>query len=215
MATESSIFKKTLEDYLKQIEEIDLKPLATRLGAGIEGENLIVSLFDKSYLISNNGIIGPTGNQAPFDVCVILSKYILMCPPDFPRGKGWVSYRDFKDTGPLTTYFPDNVERPIAMHFSGELDSLKAASRALGGFPPASAPAYDLVMQFNALPRIALLLLFNDADAEFSAQCSVLFQKIADQFLDPECMAMLARILSVRLYKIAQKDAPEPTLTSI
>ncbi len=210
MATESSIFKKTLQDYLKQIEEIDLKPLATILGAVLEGENLIVPLFGKPYLISNNDIIGPTGNQAPFDICVILSKYILMCPTDFPRGKGWVSYRDFRDTGPLTTYFPDNVERPIAMHFSGKLDRLKAASRALGGVLPSNAPAYDLAMQFNALPRIALLLLFNDADAEFPAQCSVLFQKTADQFLDPECMAMLARILSVKLYKIAQKNTPEP-----
>jgi len=129
-----------------------------------------------------------------------------MCPTDFPRGEGWASYRDFRDTGPLTVYFPDNVERPIAAHFSGKLDRLKAASLALGGFPPASAPAYDLVMQFNALPRIALLLLFNDADAEFPAQCSVLFQKTADQFLDPECLAMLARILSVRLYKVAKKN---------
>ena len=209
MAKESSIFEKTLHDYLKQIEEIDLKPLATGLGAELEGENLVVPLFDKPYLISNNDIIGPTGNQAPFDVCVILSKYILMCPTDFPPGKGWVSYRDFRDTGPLTTYFPDNVVRPIAMHFSGKLDRLKAASLALGGHPPANAPAYDWVIQFNALPRIALLLLFNDADDEFPARCSVLFQKTADQFLDPECMAMLARILSVWLYKIAQKNAPE------
>ncbi|MBC8463513.1 MAG: DUF3786 domain-containing protein [Deltaproteobacteria bacterium] len=202
MATESSIFKKTIKDYLKQIEEIDLKPLATRLGAELDDETLIVPLFDKPYRVFNNGIIGPTGNQADVDVCVILSKYILMCPTDFPRGKGWVSYRDFRDTGPLTVYFPDNVERPIATHFSGKLDLLKAASLALGGSPPSSAPAYDLVMQFNALPRIALLLLFNDADDEFPAQCSVLFQKTADQFLDPECMAMLARILSVRLHKI-------------
>ncbi len=44
MATESSIFKKTIRDYLKQIEEIDLKPLVTRLGAELDDETLMVTV---------------------------------------------------------------------------------------------------------------------------------------------------------------------------
>jgi hypothetical protein len=36
-----------------------------------------------------------------------------------------------------------------------------------------------------------MLLLFNDKDDEFPAQCSVLFEKRAEKFLDMECLAMV------------------------
>jgi hypothetical protein len=54
-------------------------------------------------------------------------------------------------------------------------------------------------MQFNALPQVPLVMLFNDADDEFSATCSVLFQRRAENYLDPECLAMLGRCLFTHL----------------
>jgi hypothetical protein len=42
----------------------------------------------------------------------------------------------------------------------------------------------------SALPRISLLLLFNDGDEEFPAKCTVLFQRHAEYYLDPECLAI-------------------------
>lgn len=68
--------------------------------------------------------------------------------------------------------------------------------------------SYDLAAQFVALPRVPLLLLFNDADDEFPARCSVLFQEHADRYLDPECLAMLGRRLYARLER-AGDDPPE------
>ena len=41
-------------------------------------------------------------------------------------------------------------------------------------------------MEVSALPRVPLLLLFNDADAEFPAGSAVLFRKGADTYLDAE-----------------------------
>ena len=59
-------------------------------------------------------------------------------------------------------------------------------------------------MQFAALPKVPLLLLFNDADDSFGAQCSVLFHRSADQYLDGECLAMLGRLLFTSLDKAAR-----------
>jgi hypothetical protein len=39
------------------------------------------------------------------------------------------------------------------------------------------------------------LLLFNDADKEFAAQCMVLFERGADKYLDMECLAMVGMLL--------------------
>jgi hypothetical protein len=36
--------------------------------------------------------------------------------------------------------------------------------------------------------------LFNDKDDEFPAQCSVLFEKRAENYLDMECLAMLGML---------------------
>jgi hypothetical protein len=55
----------------------------------------------------------------------------------------------------------------------------------------------------SALPRISLLLLFNDGEEEFPAKCSVLFQRHAEYYLDPESLAMtsacLARELKIKV----------------
>jgi len=64
--------------------------------------------------------------------------------------------------------------------------------------------SYDLSMQFNALPKIPLVMLFNDADDEFSATCSVLFEGRAENYLDPECLAMVGRYLFTSLKKAQQ-----------
>jgi hypothetical protein len=50
-------------------------------------------------------------------------------------------------------------------------------------------------MQFNALPKIPVLMLFNDTDDEFPAQCAVLFERRAEKYLDMECLAMVGMLL--------------------
>ena len=44
-------------------------------------------------------------------------------------------------------------------------------------------------------PKMPVLLLFNDADREFPAQCAVLFERRAENFLDMECLAMVGMLL--------------------
>jgi hypothetical protein len=81
------------------------------------------------------------------------------------------------------------------------LVELEKSSKTLGGFTPDLQLAYDLCMQFKALPRVPTLLLFNDADDEFPAHCSILFKQASDKFLDAESLAILGEILSRRLIK--------------
>ena len=43
------------------------------------------------------------------------------------------------------------------------------------------------------------IVLFNDADDEFPAQCSVLFERRAENYLDAECLAIAGRLLFTSL----------------
>jgi hypothetical protein len=59
---------------------------------------------------------------------------------------------------------------------------------------------------FEALPRVRIYLIFNDADEDFPADCSLLFEKQAAKYLDMECLAMIGMVLAERL---AGKDDPD------
>ena len=65
--------------------------------------------------------------------------------------------------------------------------------------------------RFRALPRVPLLLLFNDADEEFPAEARILFRANAERILDMECLAILGWLLSSKLIKQAGKQTKPVT----
>lgn len=79
-----------------------------------------------------------------------------------------------KGAGVLTSAFTENTQKIINTAFAGHLQSLKNASATLGG-EIKNHPGYDLSILFHALPRIPIVLHFNDAELGFqlSAPSSV------------------------------------------
>ncbi|MBI5592208.1 MAG: DUF3786 domain-containing protein [Deltaproteobacteria bacterium] len=210
MKTVATVFEATYRDYLAQIGGIDLNSAAHRLGVQVRGKEAIIPLFGRHYRVSKDGISDPSGKAPGFDIRVILCKYLLLCPDMDPKENEWVAFRDLKDSGPLTTYFANDVERAIATHFAGKLGQLQASCSDLGGYPPAVQTAYDLSVQFDALPRIPVILLFNDKDDDqgnfWPATCSLLFERRAESYLDPECLAIIGRLLYTWLKKAASTE---------
>ena len=204
-----SVFEETYQSYLSRIEGLDFKKIAGPLGAKMVGEELIVPFFGKPHRISAGGIFEPSGGRPNFSVCVILSKYLLLCPKHDPVEKDWVSFRDFKDSTPFAGAFVNTTEAPLANYYSGRLKDLETACRKINGHPPAAAFSYDLCLQFYALPQIPVLLLFNDADEEFPARCAMLFQRSAENYIDMECLAMVGMLL----FEYLKQAADKPTNT--
>ena len=186
----------TYKQYLDQIARIDLKPLEEKLGVRVENDEVVIPFLGTQYFVSGRGINDSSGKQPPLEISVVLCQYLLLCPDVSPAEDDWVAYRDFKDAGPLTTFFANNVEKPIADHFAGRLSELEETCAEFGGSHPELELAYDLSTQFLPLPQIPILLLYNDADDEFPAHCSMLFERRADKYLDAESLAILASILA-------------------
>jgi hypothetical protein len=149
--------------------------------------------------MSVDGIVGPSGEKPGHSVSVVLCKYLLLCPDHHPVENEWVSYRDFKDAAPFAGSFANNVEKALARSFPGRLAKLEDSCLKLGGYRPGIDLSYHLIMQFDALPVVPILLLFNDEDSEFPAQCSVLFEKRANTYLDVESLAILGWLLAAYL----------------
>ncbi|MBU1172931.1 MAG: DUF3786 domain-containing protein [Proteobacteria bacterium] len=210
MKTEGTVFERTYKDYLEQLKGLSFESIAQKLGAKIEGQTLKIQLFNMEYAVSSQCIADPWGKKPSYDICVILCKYLLLCPDESPKKYDWVSFRDLKDSGPLINYFTQDVERSIASQFSGKIDDLKKASDLIGAYPSAIDVKYDISLLFNALPKIPVMMLYNDTDDEFSATCSVLFEQRVEAYLDAECIAMLGRHLFNRL-KMACHIMPHAT----
>ncbi len=199
MKSKGTIFKQTYEDYLELIKDKDLEDISRKLGAKFENDEIIIKLFNDEYSVSAEGISDFSNQKPSYDICVILSKYILLCPDTPPGNHDWFSYKDFRNSAPLVNYFRNEVEDVIGSHFSGKLNVLRKASELLAGYPPSVNVNYDFAVQFNALPLIPIILLYNDPDEEFPANCSLLFDSQSENYLDCECLAMLGRQLCTQL----------------
>lgn len=208
----AAVFKRTYEDYLAQIKKLDLQSLAPVLGAEIKEDSLIIPFFGDSFIISKSGISlfdeysndkisGNSDSRVPFEVSVVLLKYILMCPSTEPSPSSeWFSFKDFKDAAPLISYFKTNASGYIESTFSGYLRRLENACTYLKATPsPMFQSSYDLSMMFHALPKLPVILNFNDADEEFPASCSILYQKNTACYLDMECVGITGAYLARKL----------------
>lgn len=129
MQSEKTVFERTYQNYLAQLREVSFEDIANNLGAKVEVNRIKIPLFINEYEVSVEGIADLSGKKPTHDICVILSKYILRCPDTPPKELDWVCFRNFKDSGPLISYFTNDVERAVSAYFSGSLNDLKKATK--------------------------------------------------------------------------------------
>ena len=201
---EATIFETHYEDYCRQIAELDFLSKKETLDIKLNGNDAIIPFFGETYIVSKTGIADEFGNRPNYGICVILSKYLLLCPGAPVANKEWSTLKDFHKSSQFTNLnvFSSDAERPIIKIFSGRIDALLNASQKLGGKPADLSAYYDLSMEFFALPKIKILLLFNDSDGEFPASCSILFQRQAEEYLDPESLIMVGIAFTNRLKRL-------------
>jgi hypothetical protein len=204
MSGKAPIFEETVRNYLAQVAQIDLSEISETLGITIEEGAALISFLGKTYRVSSSGVFDDSGLEPIHAIRIVLCRYLLLAPPALPRqGEDWVSYKDFRDAAPFVSGFVNNSERAIARNFSGRLGQLRQAAGCLGAVPPALELSYQFTGQIQALPQIPLLLLFNDEDEDFPAQCTLLFQRRAEKFLDMECLAIIGWLLADSLAQAA------------
>ncbi|MGD9162691.1 MAG: DUF3786 domain-containing protein [Desulfobacteraceae bacterium] len=201
---ETTIFETHYKDYCRKIAALDILSQKDTLGIGIRDQKAVIPFFGEEYIVSGEGISDNSGNRPDYGICVILSKYLLLCPATPVVNKEWSALKDFHRMSQFTNLnvFISDAERPIIDKFSNRIDALRDASQKLGGKPCELSASYDLAMQFKALPKIDLLLLFNDGDDEFPATCSILFQRQAEDYLDPESLILVGIAFTKRLIKL-------------
>lgn len=196
---QARVFTETYNNYLAELSRIDFLAKAEILGASQVDGALLIPLYDRVYRCARDGI-SCAGDQSDNPaVRVILLKYILDAPWQMPPANDVLkSYREFKDAGPLISYFTTNTCKIIETTYSGNIVGLAQRAEEIGG-QIVPADCYGLSVRFWALPRIPVLMNFNDRDELFTASCSILYTGSAEYFLDMECLAMTGTLLAGKL----------------
>ncbi|MGB3210964.1 MAG: DUF3786 domain-containing protein [Desulforhopalus sp.] len=195
----SKVFDKTYRRYLEEIRRQDFLAKAEALGVKKDNGTLKIPLYDKLYYFGSDGILSEDGGDLTPAVQVMICKYILTCPVHLPEiTDTLVTYREFKDAGPLISYFTTNTNKTLESTFCGKVATLRKRGQEIGG-KVLESDTYDLSLLFHAFPRVPVIVNFNDQDDLFCATCSVLYRSSAAHFLDMECLAMTGTLLTGKL----------------
>ena len=127
--------EKQVQVYLERIRDLNLREIAPRLGASVQGDEIVIPIFGKPFRVSKNGIQGPSGRKPEYFICIVLFKYMLMCPDDEPVSGDWQSFKDFRDAAPLISYFQKTVKSVLARHFPGRSDGFLSACKKITEWP--------------------------------------------------------------------------------
>ena len=182
-----------------RLDPEQLAAVARYSDAVLEDQQLLVLFFGTRYRLGPTTICDPRGQQPPAVICDLLVDYVLNFPADVPRSDRLVSFRELEGAGPLVVSFANNTNKTIMHTFTGKLSGLAAAAGALGGQPQRHVAGFDLSLKFQALPHVPLYLQFNDAEAPFTAQSSLLLEASIEHYLDMQSIFTLGTFLCGQL----------------
>jgi len=195
----SAVFAQTYQYYLDQINQIDFLARAEMLGLKKDGVSLVIPLYDKVYFISSEGLREENGAEITPAIQVMICRYILTCSSHAPAiDDKFVTYREFKGSGPLTSFFTTNTNKILETTFSGNVPLMQERAHKMGG-KVLDSDMYELSLEFYAFPKIPVVVNFNDSDDLFPAKSSILYRASAAQYLDMESLSMTGTLLTGKL----------------
>jgi len=198
-------WREAREKVLRELEALDPSWIASRSGTKFSytEKTFVVPFFGEDHVVSYPGgeVARADGEPAGGMTEMIILHY-LVGADGTAVAEHWVSYRDLPGARYHEPAFVAEVEGPLSRGLAGHLDSLRAWARRMAR--PLDLPG-DVAAAWDVLPRVPLLIMFNEADEEFGASARVLFDISAPGNLPTEDLSVLAEIAVERL--LSELDA--------
>ena len=186
---------------LDRLADIEPARHANVLGGVPDGNGLGIRYYNHIYHIFPGRIEDTQGCPPTDAVGLVLCQYVLRSPKNMPGDGRLVTFRELEGAGPLVASFTGNTNKLIADTFASRLEDLRSAALQIGGRQKNDEHNYDLVIKFNALPRVPIFLKFNAADELFPARSTLLFHQSAQIYLDMQSLFILGTYLAGQLIR--------------
>ncbi len=190
-------------ELVERLAEADLRGNAAKLGLGLDGEEVLVPFFGRTYLVGAEGVRALDGRKVQLAHRIVLAHLLLYGGSGDPSGE-LVPYRELRGGCDFSRNLAITVEGRLAKSFAGRADLLRRAATAIGGSPHETGASHDVCSAIPALPVIPLMFTFYDEDEDFPAEVKVFYDSKAQSFLDLECLAVLGMILVTELEAAAR-----------
>ncbi|MCA1905820.1 MAG: DUF3786 domain-containing protein [Desulfarculus sp.] len=192
------VYEQVYAGLVTRLAGTDLAGHAADLGLDWRDGAVRVPFLGRDYLVDREGVWAADGGEAAFTHRIVLAYYLLHGGRGEESGR-FAPYRELPGGADFARNLALTVEGRLAQSFSGRMPALARAARALGGEPAVSEARVDAAWRFSALPRLPLMITFNDADEDFPAEAKLFYDLTAPNFLDLECLAVLGLILVLEL----------------
>lgn len=191
--------RRAREKAAREFRLLDPSWMASRSGTfySYPRRTFFVPFFGESYSVSypEAAVVRGNGSPAGAREALIVLHY-LVSADGTPVQEKWVAYRDLPGARYHEPAFAAEVEVPLSRGLAGR-------KRELQAWAENNAKAVDLpgdvAAAWYVLPRVPLLLVFNEGDEEFPASARVFFDASAPHYLPTEDLSVLAELAALRL----------------
>ena len=166
----------------------DLALVRRDLGGRMRDGVLVMPCLGREFEISSDGEIRSHGHITPWTK-ILLLHYINTHGMADLSGT-WVSYSELKSGMVKASSFLRECEDPLRELFDAESDKTAAALEKLGAERSSEFPTPN-AWKLYLLPKVPVIVLYWPEEDEFPSKVKILFDQIADRFLDAESLMFL------------------------
>ncbi len=189
-----SDYEQVSKELEKESTAVNFKETAETIGGTYEAadgrETIRLRMINREYEMRKEGLF-ENDEYCPDP----WTKIIIY---DYVRRKGisrltgdWITLGHFPHTASHVKAFQSNAEKKIAAAFGNDLEGLKKRCLEIEGVKGEGKAKSDYFCTFHLLPHVPLYLSFYAADEEFDAECKLLFDSGAEDYIDIEYLAYL------------------------
>lgn len=196
-----TVYEQVLQSLQPKIQALDFRKTASMFGARLMNqETLEIDFLNNAYRVTKEKITDMSGKEPRPWISILIYNHLCMPEPPAPAGE-WITFSSVPASHAKDKAWAGHVEEEVAKRFAGDVAGLRAACERLGGMPAAVPGNHDAAYEFRFFPHYPVLLLFDDAVAEenFPAQCRMLLDKTAPDYLDIESIVVLGEEFASRL----------------
>ncbi len=191
--------EEMLQQLKSKITGVDFPAAATRLGAQLVGDKLMIKCLGKNFFVSNQGDIDSECHINAW-LTVPLLNYIVSSKGNDLQGN-WVTFAQLKEGKDWNRFFQRRCEEPLKQIADADERLFFDIAQIFGGAKQNDGSSADWSLIIHPLPNIPFLIRYWNPEDDFESDLKLFFDKSTDFNLNVEAIYLLARGI-VEMFKL-------------